>query len=103
MRATIDLLGESVVDEARADAATDEYVRALDAVHAADLPAGVSVKLSALGLARSEDAAAERLRRILEAAAAVDRFVRIDMEDSATVDATLRVHARVRAEGYANV
>ena len=103
MRATIDLLGEGVDDDQRADAATDEYVRALDALRAAGLPAGVSVKLSALGLARSEEAAATRLRRIVEAGAASDRFVRIDMEEASTIDATLRVHARIRAEGYANV
>jgi proline dehydrogenase len=103
MRATIDLLGEEIVDDARAEATAEEFVRALDALRAAGLPAGVSVKLSALGIVASEEAAAERLRRIVEAAAADDRFVRIDMEDARTTDATLRVYARLRAEGYANV
>jgi proline dehydrogenase len=103
LRATVDVLGEGIIDDASADAAVEEYVRALDALASARLPAGVSVKLSALGLARSEVAAGDRLRRVVEAGAARDRFVRIDMEESSTIDATLRVHARMRAEGYANV
>ena len=103
MLATVDLLGEDVTSDAQAETAVAEYVAALDELGAAGLAAGVSVKLSALGLERSEAAAIARLRTIVEAAAARDRFVRIDMEDSATTDRTLRIYAAMRAEGHVNV
>jgi proline dehydrogenase len=103
MLATVDLLGEDVTSDAQAETAVAEYVRALDELGAAGLPAGVSVKLSALGLDRSEPDAVARLRTIVEAAAASDRFVRIDMEDASTTDRTLRIYAAMRAEGHANV
>jgi proline dehydrogenase len=59
------------------------------------------VKLSALGLVASETDAERRLRRIVEAAAG--RFVRIDMEDSSTTDATLGIYERLRRDGHTRV
>ena len=107
--ATVDVLGEEVTSARQADATVEEYVRVLEAMAAGpergDGPgAGISVKLTALGLIASEEAAYRRLTRILEAAAvAGDRFVRIDMEDSSTTDATLRLYGRLRVDGHVRV
>jgi proline dehydrogenase len=91
------VLGEEVTNPAQADATVDEYLRVLEAMRVDGVPGGVSVKLSALGLLGSEAAAERRLRRIIEAADG--RFVRIDMEDSSTTDATLDLYGRLRADG----
>ncbi|HEV8266800.1 MAG TPA: proline dehydrogenase, partial [Thermoanaerobaculia bacterium] len=46
---TVDVLGESVTRREETEATRDEYLRVLDAVAAASLPANVSVKPTAVG------------------------------------------------------
>src|SRR6185369_13094895 len=48
--ASLDLLGESVHNEAEAQAAGDAYVAMLDRIHEQKARANVSVKLTAMGL-----------------------------------------------------
>jgi proline dehydrogenase len=99
---TIDVLGEGIDSPAAADAIRDEYLRVLDAVAAAGIWGGVSVKPTALGLPGSEPAALDRIRVIVEHAGRLGRFVRIDMEGSETTDATLRIYERLRDAGHQN-
>jgi proline dehydrogenase len=47
--ATLDLLGESVTNEAEARETGRQYLELLDRIHARKLNANVSVKLTALG------------------------------------------------------
>lgn len=101
--ATIDLLGEGFVDDARADATADTYQCVLAAVAGAQVPAGVSLKLSALGVRSLRANAEHRLRTILDVAREAGRFVRIDMEEAETIDATLETYASVKRAGYENV
>jgi proline dehydrogenase len=99
MLATIDVLGEEIAhaDEARAIART--YLDVFDAIEREHLDANVSVKLTALGLGLSYDLCKENLLEVL----AQGRFVRIDMEDSTTTDATLRLYRELREAGHDNV
>jgi proline dehydrogenase len=99
LHANTTLLGEAVHDEAQARAVADEYVVLVDRLAAEALRANVALKLTHLGLDLGEDVAYENLRRI------VDRghFIRIDMEQSPYVDATLRIYGRLREEGIDNV
>src|SRR5690348_8541888 len=55
IRASLDLLGESVTNEREARAARDAYLEILDRIHAQKLDENVSVKLTAMGLDISED------------------------------------------------
>jgi len=100
--ASLDLLGESTTtaDDARRAAAA--YGAVLDAVHRRGLRAGISVKLSQLGLDLSVDLAEDLLRGIASAARERHRFVRVDMEDSARLPATLDVFERVWDDGFHN-
>jgi proline dehydrogenase len=84
MLATIDVLGEETAhaDDARAIART--YLDVFDAIEREHLDANVSVKLTALGLELSYELCMENVLQVL----AQGRFVRIDMEDSTTTDAT---------------
>lgn len=96
LRTTVDVLGEAVtsVDEARA--AADDYLAALDALAARGLDRNVSVKLSQMGLEVDPAACRANVERILGRAADHVAFVRIDMEDHATTDATLALWRELR-------
>jgi proline dehydrogenase len=63
----------------------------------------VALKLTHLGLELGEELAHENVARVVRHAAALGNFVRIDMEQSQFVDATLRIHRRLREAGLDNV
>ena len=90
--ATLDLLGEEVKERERATAAVVEYERMLDEIARRSLPSNVSIKLSLLGLKIDEGFCRENVERLVVAAARHGNFVRIDMEDATTTDATLRIY-----------
>lgn len=90
--ATLDLLGEEVRDTARAEAAVVEHERMFDQIAARQLPSNVSIKPSLLGLKIDEGFCRDNIERIVVAAARHGNFVRIDMEDASTTDATLRIY-----------
>ena len=94
---TLDHLGESVSDQAAAEEACRVYIGLLDRIAAEGLRSHISIKLTQLGLAISEDLAQRLLGAICQEAARHRNFVRIDMESSAYVDATLRVFRRTHA------
>ncbi len=87
--ASLDLLGESVHNEAEARAAGDAYVNMLDRIHERKANANVSVKLTAMGLDISEDLCVATMHRILQRARDYGSFVRIDMESSEYTQRTL--------------
>jgi proline dehydrogenase len=89
--ATIDLLGESTESKADAAATLRDYKKALDALDEHDLKSGISVKLTGLGLTLNEELCRANLEEIIEYAAARDRFVRVDMEDSPYTEVTLNM------------
>ena len=95
---TLDYLGEKVTDLSVAAQASQMYVDAIRALAAAGLQANVSLKLSQLGLLLDAAACAANVRRIVEEADRVDGFVRIDMEESNLVDATLRLYRSLASE-----
>ena len=87
--ASLDFLGESVAAEAEAVAARDQYLRMLDRMAAPGVEVNVSVKLTQMGLDISEPLCLANMTSILEKAAALDGFVRLDMEGSAYTQTTL--------------
>ena len=89
--ATIDLLGESTESKADAAATLRDYKKSLDALDEHDLNSGISVKLTGLGLTLNEELCRANLEEIIEYAAARNRFVRVDMEDSPYTEKTLRI------------
>jgi proline dehydrogenase len=87
--ASLDLLGESVSVEAEAVAARDQYLRMLDRMAASGAEVNVSVKLTQMGLDIAEELCVANMMAILEKAAALHGFVRLDMESSAYTQRTL--------------
>ena len=97
------LLGEGVRDEAETRAVVASYREVLDRIHAERLRTNLAVKLTHLGLSIDEELAQRNVAELVEHAATVGNFVRMDMEESATVDATLRIYRRLREDGHTNV
>jgi proline dehydrogenase len=87
--ASLDLLGESVHNEAEARAAGQAYVNMLDRIYERKADANVSVKLTAMGLNISEDLCVAIMHKILQRAREYRTFVRIDMESSEYTQRTL--------------
>ena len=93
------LLGEDVlsVDEARS--VTAEYVQIMDGIAERGLRTNVSLKLTHLGLLLDEELAYENVKQLVDHAARLGTFIRLDMEHSALVDQTLGIYRRLRSEG----
>ena len=87
--ASLDLLGESVHNEAEARGAGEAYIAMLDRIHEQKADANVSVKLTAMGLDISEDLCVAIMHKILQRARDYGSFVRIDMESSEYTQRTL--------------
>ena len=97
------LLGEGVRDDAEARSVVDAYREVLDRIRAEGLRTNVALKLTHLGLSIDEELAQRHVAELVEHAARVGNFIRIDMEESRHVDATLRIYRRLREQGQENV
>jgi proline dehydrogenase len=99
---TLDYLGESVASIPEADAATRAYIAMLEEIAAAGIERNISLKLTQLGLTIDRATCVDNLRRILDAAAAREFFVRVDMENSPYTAVTLEVFETMWQQGYRN-
>jgi proline dehydrogenase len=96
--ASFDHLGESISSPAEAEADVREYLHVLSRIERTGINSNVSVKPTQLGLDIDEHLCLRNIQRIVEAAAGLGNFVRIDMEDSARTDATLRIFYKLRSD-----
>jgi proline dehydrogenase len=97
------LLGEDVRSSQETEAVVAEYRIVLDRIAERALRANLALKLTHLGLLIDEELAFDNVAQLVDHAAARDNFVRIDMEHSSIVDATLRTYRRLRESGRDNV
>ena len=97
------LLGEATQDEAGAESVTLAYEEILDRLVAERLRANVALKLTHLGLELDEELAYRNVDRLVTRAERLGTFIRIDMEQSAFVDVTLRTYERLRDAGHSAV
>jgi proline dehydrogenase len=95
---SLDSLGESVTVEAEARAAAEVYHRLLEAIAGKGLKANVSLKLTQMGFDIAPELAEEIAGGIVERAAGLGGFVRIDMEGSAYTEATIAMTERLHAQ-----
>ena len=100
--ATVDLLGEEVTEPTAAAEATEVYLSVLDAIREHDLDCNISVKPTQLGLSFDVDLCRQNYERLAEKAAAYGNFMRLDMEDRHTTDATLDIYRHLH-ERYGHV
>ncbi len=101
-RVTLALLGEHVEEVEETRRVVDHCKGLLRQLADSDVDASLSIKPTHIGLDIDEDLCFEHLRELVDCAADLGNFVRIDMENRHTTDATLRMYRRLRAE-YDNV
>lgn len=102
--ASLDYLGESVHNAEDTRDVVQTYQRLLEKIAAENLKAGVSLKLTHLGLDISDELCVNNLRAVLEAAKPHNLPVTIDMESSDYTERTLRIYRLLRDEyGFSNV
>ena len=99
MGTTVDVLGESVTARADACTAAERYLALLDALASNGIDRNVSLKPSQMGLGVDPGLARENVGRIVAKAIETGAFVRIDMEDHTSTDATLDLWRAVRPVG----
>ncbi|HYV96604.1 MAG TPA: proline dehydrogenase family protein [Gemmatimonadaceae bacterium] len=87
--ASLDLLGESVTNEAEARAAGDAYLDLLNRIEKSGVDANVSLKLTQMGMDLNEDLCVDIVGKVLVKAKKMSSFVRLDMESSAYTQRTL--------------
>ena len=92
---TVDILGEEVREPVKATAAVMEYLRLLDRIDDEKLDANISIKPTMLGLNIDQTLCENNLLRIVERAAEIGNFVRIDMEDHTCTDNTIRLYRKM--------
>jgi len=95
--ASIDYLGENVVDLDLAANAARVYERALDRIRAENLPASVSLKLTQMGLDLDPAVAYAHAEAIAGRARAAGTSVTLDMEDHSYTERTLEMCVRLSA------
>ena len=100
--ATVDVLGEEVTSTAAAGEIAQAYHRVLARIEGEKLDSNISVKLTGLGLELDYGLCRANLDALVEDARVRGNFVRIDMEDSSTTDATLQLYRELRAAGREN-
>lgn len=100
---TLDHLGENVTQADEADRAVRDYVDLIEAIIRNEVAASISLKLSQLGLKLEFDFCAQNMLELARVAAGKGVFVRIDMEESSMVDATLRIFTQLQKAEIPNV
>jgi proline dehydrogenase len=101
---SVDNLGENVTNAEEARHSAQLYHQMLDQMSAQDLNANVSLKLTHMGLDVDESMAYEIASGLVEHAARINSFVRVDMEGSAytqrTLDFVHRLHRNPQNAGH---
>jgi proline dehydrogenase len=95
---TIDVLGESIKNKAEALDAKNKAMEVLQAIQKYHLLANLSIKPTQMGLAIDEEFAYQQVKDLVEKAASMKNFVRIDMEDSPYTDATFNLYRRLKKD-----
>jgi proline dehydrogenase len=101
---SVDNLGENVTNTDEARHSAQLYHQMLDQIYAQGLNTNVSLKLTHMGLDVDENLAYEIASSLVEHAARINNFVRVDMEGSAytqrTLDFVRRLHQRPEFSGH---
>lgn len=98
MLTTIDILGEFITRIEQAIEFKDQALEILRTIEREKLQGNLSIKPTQMGLLIDKERCAALIRELVEEAKKLNNFVRIDMEDIATTDATLELFRQLREE-----
>ncbi len=100
---TLDILGEFIENMDQAKENRDQYINLINTMEATDVQGNYSIKPTMFGLLLDKQTCFDHMRDIVATAAGHGNFVRIDMENSPTVDDTIAIFRRIKAEFPKNV
>ncbi len=92
----LDILGENVTTEVEARGVLADYIVAAKSVKENGLEAYISVKPTHFGLTISTELALELYDQLASACSELGIFLRVEMEDHPTIDATLEIFEALR-------
>lgn len=98
IESTFDILGEYITKIEQATPFKAECIEILEAIKKEKLVANLSVKPTVMGLLIDREVAYQNLREIVAKGAELDIFVRIDMENTDSLEGTLDIYRRLRDE-----
>ena len=96
-RLTFDILGEAVSDDREVRAAVSEYMELSEALRENGLEMNLSCKPTQMGLLTDSDLCWDSVSALIEAVSPDHGFIRFEMEDSPTTDATLSIYDKLRS------
>lgn len=96
------ILGEFVTQRSESEEAVAQYETLLATIDELGLDSNIHVKPTHLGLKLDKEFCYQNIKRLVEVAGRYGNHVRIDMEDSPTVDDTLDIYFRLQEE-YDNI
>ena len=104
MKVTLDFLGENVSREEDAIEARNHIIKLLENIHKSGVSATVSIKLSQIGMHIDAELMKQNAEALLQCAKKYKNRIRLDMEESSTVDTTLDLYRYLRFDrGLDNV
>lgn len=98
IRATIDNLGEDVLDAKDAERGVEEYLSLVQAIRKSGVDSNVSFKLTHLGLNISPLMAEKNAETVIKKASGLKNFVWFDMEGSKHTENTLSIFSKLHAK-----
>jgi proline dehydrogenase len=98
LRCSLEFIGESTRNEQEAKEATDEFLRVCRTIRENKLNASVSLDLSHIGLALSNDFCYANLTALCQEAAAANTEVIISAEGTERTDAVLAMYQKISTE-----
>jgi len=99
---TIDLLGEHIKTLNETNDITNIYIELLNQIHLQNLLSNISVKPTHVGLDIGIDTFKKNAFKLVQKAEELNNFIRFDMENSTTTDATIETFKEIR-KNYKNV
>lgn len=103
IKATMDVLGESVTKKEDAIDFVNQFLELLDTIENEKIDANISTKPTQFGLNIDFDFCLEQYEKIIERAKKYNNFVRIDMEDSSTTDSIIKLYTILHEKYPKNV
>lgn len=100
---TVDLLGEFISTIEQAEENRDKYITIIDRFISEGIVGNFSVKPTMFGLLIDKDICYANIEAVIKKAAAMNSFIRIDMEDSQCVDTELEMYKKLQQKYPANV
>lgn len=95
---TVDLLGEFIHTIEEAEQNKNEYLKIVDRFSKENIKGNFSIKPTSFGLLIDTEKCYEYVREVVEAAAKINNFVRVDMEDSSCTTLEIDMFKRLKAE-----